>query len=312
MHVQWVSAQDLLVRASWATEVDLLELLLPRTRKRCLVVLDDLQILASDDEDVVYHDSELLLVHNSILEALSRLSLITPPPIILGIAHSASQLPTELVRIGRLEKEIQMDPPTQVQREDILAFILQDVKDSEKRRKWAEALASQTAGCLASDLRRLCADAWTKAWSRSPDTVEIAWHDLSDAAHTCVPSQLAQLDVTKTAVYPHDEGSTPDPVQIHEWSWRNFGGYDDVKKRVYRTVVMPWRRFISTTSGCNSEETNKAQESWVTPPSGVLFHGHPGVGKTLAASCLASSLGLHVVKVRLLQVCNDSLDLGPL
>ena len=35
----------------------------------------------------------------------------------------------------------------------------------------------------------------------------------------------------------------------------------------------------------------------MSKPSGVLFHGPPGNGKTLAAMCLASSLGLHCVKV---------------
>ena len=299
MHVQWVSAQDLLVQASWATEPDRLELLLPpTTEKRCMLVLDDLQILASEKEEDSFRDAELLLVHNSILEALVQLSRTIPPPFILGIAHASSLLPKELVRIGRLEKEIQMNPPTQVQREDILAFMLQDVKDTEKRRKWAEALASQAAGCVASDLRRLCADALTKAWSQSPDNVEITWNDLRDAAHTCVPSQLAQLDVNKTATYPSEKDGPHDSLKIHEWSWRNFGGYYNVKKRLYRTVVMPWRRFIAVT-GCDGDsEPDQARQSWVTPPSGVLFHGLPGVGKTLAASCLASSLGLHVVKVR--------------
>ena len=32
-------------------------------------------------------------------------------------------------------------------------------------------------------------------------------------------------------------------------------------------------------------------------PSGVLFHGPSGCGKSAAAMCLASSLGLHCVKV---------------
>lgn len=304
MHVQWVSAQDLLVRASWATEDDLLELLLPQKReKRCLLVIDDLQVLASEEEEESLYDPELLLVHNSILEALSRLSTVIPLPFILGIAHKGSQLPKELVKIGRLEKELTIEPPSQVQREEILASILADVMDNEKRRRrWSETLASQTAGCVASDLRRLSADVWTRAWSRSPDNVEITWNDLRDAAHTCVPSQLAQLDVTKTPVFPHEGDGPPDPQQIHEWSWRNFGGYHEVKKRLYRTVVMPWRRFIARTGRENDSENDEIRDSWVTPPSGVLFHGSPGVGKTVAASCLASSLELHVVKVRV-QFC---------
>lgn len=301
MHVQWISAQDLLARASWASESDLLETLLPRTTdKRCLLVIDDLQILINEDNETdTFHDPELLLVHNSILEALARLSRTDASPFILGIAHDATLLPKELVRIGRLEKIVQMNPPTQFQREEILAYLLQDVENREKRRKWAEMLGSQTAGCVASDLCRLCADAWTKARSRLSDNAKITWNDLRDAAYTCVPSQLAQLDVTKTAAYPNKDDGPPDPLLVHEWSWRNFGGYREIKKRLYRTVVMPWRRFMVENSG---KDENKIRDSWVTPPSGVLFHGPPGVGKTLAASCLASSLELNVIKVSWIHV----------
>lgn len=299
MLIHCVSAQDLLIRASWATESDLLELLLPPTTEdmRCLLVLDDLHILENEDDEELYRDPELLLVHNSILVALDRVSCASY--FILGVCRAASQLPKEFVRIGRLEKEISMPAPTQVQREEILASILNDVT-KHKRHRWAESLASQTAGFVALDLRRLCADAWTRAWSRSQDNVEITWYDLREAAHTCVPSQLAELDVTKTAPYPEDHVAT-DMLKVHKWSWRAFGGYDDVKKRLFRTVVMPWRRFISVL-GQSDDENRVIQDEWITPPSGVLFYGPPGVGKTFAASCLASSLGLHVIKVRCLYV----------
>ena len=114
MYIHLVSAQDLLVRASWATESDLLDLLLPPlTGKRCVVVLDDLQVLASPDEEP-HHDPELLLVRNSILQSFDRAK---PSSFVLGICHVASHLPKELVRVGRLEKEIYMPPPTQFQRE---------------------------------------------------------------------------------------------------------------------------------------------------------------------------------------------------
>lgn len=307
MRVHWVSAQDLLGRASWSTEQDLLELLMPNTEQKCLLVIDDLQILANDDsEEDSLADPELLLVHNSILEALARLSnMATPSPFILGIAHETSQVARGLTRIGRLEKELCMDPPTQLQREDILNNILDSVEDTHKRSRWAQVLAAQTAGCVASDLVRLGTTAWTTAWSRlatNEDNVELSWNDLRNAAYTCVPSQLAQLDVTKTASFREHEANGPlDPLKIHELSWRKFDGYPKVKKRLYRTVVMPWRRFIASTSGRDGDDGNsQVRDSWISPPSGVLFHGPPGVGKSLAASCLASSLELHVVKVRLL------------
>ena len=80
--------------------------------------------------------------------------------------------------------------------------------------RWAELLASATSGCIASDLRRMCSDAWCNRLARNEmETNErtnrymtrstqqrqwpVSWLDLSEAARNVCPSQLAMLDVTK-------------------------------------------------------------------------------------------------------------------
>ena len=104
-----------------------------------------------------------------------------------------------------------------------------------------------------------------------------------------VPSQLALLDVVK----PTLSIDTTDWQAIHAESWRGFCGYAGVKKRVYRTVVLPWRRVHLSTTPADTALTGA-----IIPPSGVLFHGPSGCGKTVAAECLASSLGLPMIRVR--------------
>jgi len=240
----------------------------------------------------------------------------------LGIGTEAFHLPLELVKVGRLEKEFSMLPPSQRQRELILENMLtQLVINQEKDKKndgthhqqsqWAELLATLTAGCVAADLRRLCADAWNRSLARSirsdggdnsEDTMfagtpssaaaVITWEDLAEAARNCVPSQLAALDVNKPKSFLPD-CSVGDWSRIHELSWSDCAGYASVKKRVYRTVVVPWRRHLSNDASL-ADSTSKS----IAPPSGVLFHGTSGCGKTLAANCLGSSLGLPTIKVR--------------
>eukprot|EP00957_Ditylum_brightwellii_P147623 11242261-Ditylum_brightwellii.AAC.2 len=60
----------------------------------------------------------------------------------------------------------------------------------------------------------------------------------------------------------------------------------------------------------NHANTNPCSESasstlGFSKPSGVLFHGPSGCGKTAAALCLASSMGLHCVKVKASEVFNQ-------
>lgn len=119
----------------------------------------------------------------------------------------------------------------------------------------------------------------------------LEWEDLKDAARTVVPSQLALLDVVKPTL--HNVTDTSDWESIHSQSWKRLSGYASVKKRVYRTIVLPWRR-IFLSDGLS----NKMLTGAVVPPSGVLFHGPSGCGKTMAAGCLASSLGLPMIQVR--------------
>lgn len=281
--VHMLSAQDLLLRASFASETDLVELIVPSSiQEYALVVIDDLNILDSDDSADSVRDHEWLLTRNSLVVALGRLHHHHQADCcVLGIARHAATLPKELTRIHRLEKVVEMPTPTQSQREDILHSLL------PQNSSWAESLAANTAGFVAADLCRVCTDATTVARVRSSNHLQ--WKDLMEAARHTVPSQLSQLDVTKTVAFADTTGEPGEELKVHEWAWQKFGGYEAIKKRIYQTVVVPWRRALSN------------QEPLIAglyPPGGVLFHGPPGVGKTMAAGCLAASLGLHVVKVK--------------
>jgi hypothetical protein len=250
---------------------------------------------------------------------------VIPSPLILGISRvPLSQLPKEL---RLFEKEIVMPPPNLVQREAILKFWLRqlpvdddddegnnDCKMSRTARiieRWAKALSHPLAGCVASDIRRMCADAFITAMSRcttilincdneSRDTklqnsphVKVKWPDILEAVRNCIPSPLVALDVTPPYIHlgEDDFSGVNNEVNIrqrHEQCWSSFGGYSGVKDRLYRTVVGPWRRHLS----------GDGSMMGITPPTGVIFYGPSGVGKTFAAECLASSLGLNVIKVK--------------
>ena len=200
---------------------------------------------------------------------------------------------------------------------------------------WAKALTSMTSGCVASDLHRILRDAQTRRMARSTtmsshvnDTVghlilagSLKWVDLQQAAKTTIPSQLSELDV----ISPHyfsDENeeetvllNSPDNIEawkeIHEYHWKAIGGYSQTKRLVYRHVVVPWKHFIRQTGGSFStpykdsdRENTQKLSSWPDPPSGVLFHGPSGTGKSTAARCLAASLGLPLIQIR----ASDVLD----
>jgi SpoVK/Ycf46/Vps4 family AAA+-type ATPase len=314
-----------------------------------ILIIDDLDILlegSSDDESGTFLFDERRATLHAILESIDEIVQerskgggITKHynlPFILGICCSDSfNIPPILNRIGRFEKIVTMLPPSEVQRREILRFMINQlpiannhsIKDdggnpmsTEKLIEvWSVALARTTAGCVASDLKRICIDALTRSKSRNSKVLSnandilshrmddgegeegILWEEIREATRSCIPSQLAQLDVS----IPRDENEhfdtsllvdKRDTKERFQQSWQSFGGYSEMKANLFRTVFRPWcRRHFD--GGDNYPMSQLERE--VPPPTGILFHGPSGTGKTFAADCLARSLGLNVVKVRI-------------
>ena len=301
--IHWVSVQDLILKASWATEEEMFRAVLPQRKStKCLLVLDDIDAVVSEEdreslggeEARFTNDTERRLVWNTILQVIDKTSLIGGLTVI-GITKAG--LPREITKIGRLEKWVSMHPPSQRQRELILPSLLKLAGvAAEKRSEWAERLAAATPGCVAADLHHLCSDAWTRAMANRPEEdqgqeVAPTWDNFCVATQKCIPSQLALLNVTKPPL-SFEISSKSDWIDVHSQSWSRFVGYDAIKKRLFRTVVVPWRRSLAA---ADDEASNSAS---IAPPTGVIFHGPSGTGKTLGASCLGGSLGFPMIKVR--------------
>ncbi|KAL7558673.1 hypothetical protein ACA910_010046 [Epithemia clementina (nom. ined.)] len=94
----------------------------------------------------------------------------------------------------------------------------------------------------------------------------------------------------------------------HEECWKPLVGYALLKKHVFRSIVLPWRQFLTGVNQKENGGTLQPENATATshsnpskaapPPRGVLFHGPSGCGKTLAATCLAASCGLPMIRVR--------------
>lgn len=323
-----LSSKEIILQASSSLELSFLKrfiaryLLYSKALERYILIIDDLELLFDDDGDESSIDEEKRVARHSVLGFLDDLILRQKDekgltPFILGIcSNEASNLASELTKVGRFEKTLFMPPPSEKQRLEILAemFVTLPLETdnhgtkSELCRSWAISLSKHLSGCVAADMKRLCVDALTKAKARSISDTEqklVRWIDIREAARYCVPSQLSQLDVTLARDI--DEAPqlahSPDAFRsqfLAFWDKR-FGGHHEMKKKIYRTIVWPWNRTNLQSVSQNPREPTDLEKS-VPPPSGVLFHGLSGTGKTYAAECLAGSLGLNVIRVSVLNI----------
>lgn len=237
----------------------------PRTPFRFPSLVDNKAVYLVDDLDLIMNDNEQ---NGSAMEvSMNQGHMI--------VAFGAELPPPSFLSASRLEVVLELLPPSQAQREIMLSNLLPKANPS-----WIPNLAQLTAGCVAADLAQL----------KLVDGDD--YHSYAEAAYSLIPSQMAALDVLKPALLTEcTQTMTERELFIH--SFREFVGYDEVKERLFRAVVLPWVRHLKGSA-----------KGVVDPPAGVLFHGPSGCGKTIAAKCLGSSLGLSMIQVR----ASDVLD----
>ena len=289
---------------------------------RRLLIIDDLDALIDTGDDTSSYSSpqsEQLQALNSIVKLIDKTT--SEPrgdrPFIVGIARASwGQLPPQLAKVGRFERAVEMPSPSLSQRREVFRYwiatlpIGSDDGGPATAEEWASLLSPRTAGCVAADIRRICSDALASAYARAgggrggpgvAGSVSVSWEVMKEAARDCIPSQLAAMDVIPVSI--GDFGDDPlDLRREFDLAWSGFEGYVDEKKRLFRNIVRPWKYHIMNSSGRESDAVDKTLSD---RPSGVLFHGPPGCGKTEAAIRLASCLGLHCVKVRASEVFNQ-------
>ena len=284
---------------------------------REMIVIDDLDLIFEEGDDSSMDNEKRIACHAVIgvvddLNSNSTGNDDKPQTFVLGIcSNDTTHLSAEFTKIGRFEKTVIMSPPSEQQRSEILADMFHHLPinhsgasgtEEECCRSWGSTVARHTSGCVAADLKRMCIDALTRSKARADLHIihereaRIEWSDVREAARQCVPSQLAQLDVS-IARDIGDESeqvlNTLPPRDAFFQFWDNrFAGHREMKAKIYRSIIWPWKRHEGRGTRALSE-----LERNIPPPSGVLFHGPCGTGKTFAAECLASSLGLNVVRV---------------
>lgn len=289
-----------------------------------LIVIDDLDVILGEGNTTdSKHESEQFRAMNAIAKLIDEATdKFASACFILGLCRSSwAELPLQLARVGRFEKLVTIPSPTLTQRKEIFKYWLSampcssDASTSNGKLamdEWAELLTPRTAGCVAADIRRICADALTNANARAQQTSEggkdakVNWVDIKEAARRCIPSQLSSLDVIPSTHTDYDGGEKPtlQPKEQFNLAWKRFGGYNDEKKRLYTAIARPWAYHMSN-ADINQFSDSAPSTLGFSKPSGILFHGPSGCGKTAAALCLASSMGLHCVKVKASEVFNQ-------
>ncbi|KAG8958543.1 Peroxisome biosynthesis protein pex1 [Tulasnella sp. 419] len=197
---------------------------------------------------------------------------------ILATCQSQSSLHPLLASSHMFSSRVTLKAPDKNARRDILTRIVQDklrssdMKESEEDPLNYVALATQTEGYSATDLRDLVGRAVHQAALRSSKQdvkVELLSEDFSAAQVDFVPLTLRDVKLQKSEV-----------------QWSDIGGLHETRKVLRETLEWP-TKYAAIFAKCP-----------LRLRSGLLLYGYPGCGKTLLASAVAKECGLNFISVK--------------
>ncbi|WP_435194552.1 AAA family ATPase [Natronomonas sp. EA1] len=229
-----------------------------------VVFIDEVDSIAGERDEDADMENRVVAQLLTLLDGLNERGQV----VVIGATNRVDAVDPALRRGGRFDREIEIGPPGEEGRREILdvhtrAMPLASDVDLDR-------LAARTHGFVGADLATLATEAAMVALrersTRDPLTITRA--DFEAALAAVEPSAMREY-VAESPTVDYDD----------------VGGLEDAKAQLSEAVEWPlrYRPLFEATR--------------TDPPSGVLLYGPPGTGKTLLARALAGETGVNFIRV---------------
>ncbi|CAD8110745.1 unnamed protein product [Paramecium primaurelia] len=235
-----------------ANNKELQQLLEISQQRNNLILIDDLSSLTDDNMQNV--KPSLFKIFDNIQNKKS---------LIIATITSIKDIPDNLRRSGRFEKEIIIDQPNHEKRVDIMTneFMKQNI---EIEKEILKEISYQMSGFTVNDIRCLVREFYLLKNIQGDNKIK-----LRQSLQKLNPSGIRDLlaDVPKV-------------------QWDDIGGYEDIKQEIKKVVEWPLKY------------PEQFKKLGITPSKGILLYGPPGCSKTLLARALCTQCNLAFIAVK--------------
>lgn len=181
--------------------------------------------------------------------------------------------------------EINVNVPNDIERREILRYLLEDLEVSNDVN--IESLALQSAALTPNDLEYIVSNVKLIAKNRlkkESKDLNIKFNELIkiNGGSIILNSEDFENSINKARNKFSDSIGAP---RIPNVKWEDVGGLDLVKNEILDTIEMPLKHPELFGSGMKKR-------------SGLLFYGPPGTGKTLLAKAIATNFSLNFFSVK--------------
>jgi len=207
--------------------------------------------------------------------------------IVIAATNIPNSIDPALRRPGRLDREVEIMPPSKEGRLEVLKIHtrhmplsknvnLKDIADMTHGFVGADlaALTKETAMVV---LRRVLPDLKTDNKDEEKkelpkkllEKLKITQKDFKEALKVVQPSAMREFYIEKPST-----------------TWNDIGGLDDIKQQLLEAVEWPIK------------DSASFERLGIRPPRGVLLYGPPGTGKTLLAKAVANESEANFILVK--------------
>lgn len=244
-----------------------------------IIFIDELDSIAPKREDVTGEVERRVVAQLlTMMDGLESRGQV----IVVAATNRVDSVDPALRRPGRFDREISIDVPDEMGREEILQIhtrgmpLSDDVSLSE--------LADDTHGFVGADIESLTKEAAMRALRRYLPEINLDEEE--------VPPELIDRMIVKRGDFRGALGEVEPSamrevlVELPKISWSDVGGLEDAIGDVQESVEWPLT---------NPERFDRLG---IDPPAGVLLYGPPGTGKTLMAKAVANETNANFISIR--------------
>ncbi|ADJ14290.1 CDC48 family AAA ATPase [Halalkalicoccus jeotgali] len=244
-----------------------------------IIFIDELDSIAPKREDVTGEVERRVVAQLlTMMDGLESRGQV----IVIAATNRVDSVDPALRRPGRFDREISIDVPDEVGREEILQIhtrgmpLSDDVSLSE--------LADDTHGFVGADIESLTKEAAMRALRRYLPEINLDEEE--------VPPELIDRMIVKRGDFRGALGEVEPSamrevlVELPKISWNDVGGLEDAIGDIKESVEWPLT---------NPERFDRLG---IDPPAGVLLYGPPGTGKTLMAKAVANETNANFISIR--------------